>query len=290
MIERERPDIVHVVTQPADRAPLMHLVAELGVAAAVVEKPLAARVTDWRCAGGAGAAAAATRFTVSHQFRWHVDLTRCRAGRWSRGAWARCKLPGDLLRDEHLQSGYPRPQLHDVAQRRLAGKDGIRRRQRDERQRSDPPRARHLAWPTCCSRTACAACGTTGTTAPLIGDPDTTYQHVRVAAYAERGRVLYEEFRDWEIVSDPTESSAATSAIRGPPTTCWRRPRLTPCHAGLAGGPEPALPGTNLGQVAARVSRPCSRCTPARCSDGRSRWRRSSRTTTCSTQLTAALS
>jgi predicted dehydrogenase len=40
---------------------------------------------------------------------------------------------------------------------------------------------------------------TSGTTSPRCGDPSTTWQHVRVAAYAEKGRVLYEEFGRWEI-------------------------------------------------------------------------------------------
>lgn len=65
MIERERPDIVHIVTQPADRAALMHLLAELNVPASVVEKPLAAGVTDWRSLVDLEQRCA-TRFTVSH--------------------------------------------------------------------------------------------------------------------------------------------------------------------------------------------------------------------------------
>ena len=48
MIRAQRPDLVHIVTQPADRAALMQLVAQLEVPAAIVEKPLAAGVRDWR--------------------------------------------------------------------------------------------------------------------------------------------------------------------------------------------------------------------------------------------------
>jgi hypothetical protein len=42
---------------------------------------------------------------------------------------------------------------------------------------------------------------TSGPTSPRCGDESTTWQHVRVAAYAERGRVLFEEFGRWQIVS-----------------------------------------------------------------------------------------
>lgn len=39
-----------------------------------------------------------------------------------------------------------------------------------------------------------------GPTSPRCGDPGTDYQHVRLAAFAEHGRVLWEEFGKWEIV------------------------------------------------------------------------------------------
>jgi len=41
---------------------------------------------------------------------------------------------------------------------------------------------------------------TTGDVAPATGDPETTWQHVRVSAFADRGHVTYEEFGKWEIV------------------------------------------------------------------------------------------
>ena len=41
-----------------------------------------------------------------------------------------------------------------------------------------------------------------GPTAPMVGDPETDWQHVRLAGYAEKGRVLWEEFGKWEIVTD----------------------------------------------------------------------------------------
>ncbi|MDH7571829.1 MAG: hypothetical protein QHJ73_19790, partial [Armatimonadota bacterium] len=39
----------------------------------------------------------------------------------------------------------------------------------------------------------------TGPTAPRCGEPSVPWQHVRIAAYAARGRVLWEEFGRWEV-------------------------------------------------------------------------------------------
>ncbi|MDE0230481.1 MAG: hypothetical protein OXJ62_16645, partial [Spirochaetaceae bacterium] len=71
-------------------------------------------------------------------------------------------------------------------------------------------------------------------------------QHVRVAAYAERGRVLYEEFRNWEIVApDGTESGHVGDT--------WRANNVL-AQAGLTRATldwledESALPGTDLNQ------------------------------------------
>ena len=197
MIERERPDIIHIVTQPADRAALMHLVADLGVPAAVVEKPVAAGVTDWRsllelerhCT---------TKFTVSHQFRWHADLTRCRAalesGRLGAVKFLETSCGMNISNQGthalnylmSLNGDAPVQMVFGIA----SGMSGS-----DSTHPAPDTTAGYLLFAN-----GVRALWNTGTTAPLIGDPTTTYQHVRVAAYAERGRVLYEEFRDWEIV------------------------------------------------------------------------------------------
>ena len=49
-----------------------------------------------------------------------------------------------------------------------------------------------------------------GHSAPRVLDDDAYYVHLRVAAYAERGHVLFEQFGRWEIVSpDGVESGQA---------------------------------------------------------------------------------
>ena len=243
MIERERPDIVHVVTQPADRAPLMHLVAGLGVPAAVVEKPLAAGVADWRALVELERRCT-TRFTVSHQFRWHVDLTRCRAalesGRLGAVKFLETSCGMNISNQGTHALNYLMSLNRDARVQMVFGAaSGM--------SGSDPT---HPAPDTTAGyllfENGVRGLWNAGTTAPLIGDPGTTYQHVRVAAYAERGRVLYEEFRDWEIVGpDGVE--------RGNVGDSWAANNVL-AQAGLTRATldwledEAALPGTNLNQ------------------------------------------
>ena len=243
MIERERPDIVHVVTQPADRAALMHLAAELNVPAAVVEKPLAAGVADWRSLV-ALEQRCTTRFTVSHQFRWHVDLTRCRAalqsGRLGAVRFLETSCGMNISNQGTHALNYVMSLNGDSRVTTVFGTaSGM--------SGSDPT---HPAPDTSVGyllfENGVRCLWHHGTMAPLTGDPATTYQHVRLAAYAERGRVLYEEFRNWEIVSpDGTE--------RGHVGDTWMANNLL-AQAGLTRATldwledETALPGTDLGQ------------------------------------------
>lgn len=243
MIERERPDLVHVVTQPADRAPLMHLAADLGVPAAVVEKPLAAGVRDWRSLVELERRCA-TRFTVSHQFRWHVDLTRCRAalesGRLGAVKFLETSCGMNISNQGTHALNYLMSLNRDARVRTVFGAAG-------GMSGSDPT---HPAPDTSAGylqfENGVRGLWLAGPMAPMIGDPDTTYQHVRVAAYAERGRVLYEEFGDWEI-------AGPDGVERGTAGDSWAPNNLL-AQAGLTRATlrwledDAALPGTNLNQ------------------------------------------
>lgn len=77
MIQRERPDIVHLVTWPSTRVQLMTLVAELGIPLCTVEKPIATCVEDWGKLVELEKRTR-TRFAVCHQLRWQEHLVRCR--------------------------------------------------------------------------------------------------------------------------------------------------------------------------------------------------------------------
>ncbi|MDR3707332.1 MAG: Gfo/Idh/MocA family oxidoreductase [Capsulimonadaceae bacterium] len=199
MLERERPDIVHIVTWPHTRIELMTLVSEHDVPLCTVEKPIASGVADWRqlqvlCN------ASATRFAVCHQLRWHPNLLKCQRA-FASGV---CGKPEFL----HISAGmnisgqgthtlnYGRSLIGDPAVTRVfANASGW-----DE---SDP------GHPAPCTtvaalefETGLTALWTSGTISPRAGDPSTTWQHVRIAAFGDKGRVLFEEFGRWEIVGD----------------------------------------------------------------------------------------
>lgn len=73
MLEQERPDLLHVVTIPALRVPLMTLAAECEAPLAIVEKPLCLDSADYR-AIEALARETRTKFVVNHQLRFHPKL------------------------------------------------------------------------------------------------------------------------------------------------------------------------------------------------------------------------
>ena len=185
-----------------------------------------------------------TRFTVSHQFRWHVDLTRCRAalesGRLGAVKFLETSCGMNISNQGTHALNYMMSLNGDSRVKMVFGAaSGM--------SGSDPT---HPAPDTSVGyllfENGVRGMWNAGTTAPLIGDPDTTYQHVRVAAYAERGRVLYEEFRDWEIVGpDGIE--------RGNVGDTWAANNVLAqaalSRATLDWLEDPAaLPGTNLNQ------------------------------------------
>ena len=77
MIEKEKPDIVHLVLQPRLRVEPMTWVAERKVPLCTVEKPIAIGVADWKALCGLEAGSS-TKFAVCHQGRWHRVLVKCR--------------------------------------------------------------------------------------------------------------------------------------------------------------------------------------------------------------------
>src|SRR5207302_10683380 len=70
MLRRERPDVVHLVTPPTLRVPLMTRLAEAGVAGVIVEKPICIGADDYK-ALRALEARSQTKFVVNHQLRHH---------------------------------------------------------------------------------------------------------------------------------------------------------------------------------------------------------------------------
>ena len=198
MIEAEKPDLVHLVTQPALRVELMTIVSDLGVPFCTVEKPIATGVADWRALCELEQKSK-TKFAICHQFRWQQHLVKCQK------AVASGKLGAVKFLDISAGMNIANQGTHTLNYgRSLIG---------------DPPvvlvAGNAYGWdvgdPTHPAPEATEAylifengvrgLWTLGPISPRIGDPATTWQHVRVAVYADRGRVNYEEFGQWEIVS-----------------------------------------------------------------------------------------
>lgn len=206
MIAREQPDLIHITTPPTARVNLLTLASEGKVPACTVEKPLATSVEDWRQLLQLERTSD-TRIAVCHQFRWHRDFVKCQdalksgdlgnvlfldisAGMNVSGQGTHVLNYGFSLNGESpvtdvfaTASGAEGMTGYHPAPDNTAG---YLRYENDVRG----------LW-------------NNGATAPRCGDPTTEYQHVRLAAYAERGRVLWEEFGKWEIVGpEGTESGS----------------------------------------------------------------------------------
>ena len=197
MIIREKPDLIHITTQPTARVNLLSLASENAVPACTVEKPLATGVVDWHelqaleRSGG-------TKIAVCHQFRWHETLKKCQDALKSGGL-------GDVLfldisagmnvsgQGTHvLNYGFSlngESPVTDVFAA-ASGGEGMTGYHPGPDSTSG-----YLKY-----HNGVRGLWNNGPTSPRCGDSTTDYQHVRLAAYAERGRVLWEEFGKWEIV------------------------------------------------------------------------------------------
>ncbi len=245
MLDAEKPDLVHITTPPTARVDVMTLVSERGVAACTVEKPLATGASDWRELV-ALERSSKTRFAVCHQFRWHEHLSKCRealasgelgevrfieisagmniSGQGTHVLNYGMSLNGDsrvthvfggASGTEGLDNYHPAP---DSTTGYLAFENGVR-----------------ASW-------------TNGPLAPRVGDPERACQHVRAAAYADRGRVEWREFAEWAIVAPGREERGDFGGL-----DTWRENNVkaqAAFHKAMLAWIEDAseVPGTNLAQ------------------------------------------
>lgn len=77
MLEKEKPDVLHIVTQPDLRVPLMTIAAEHEVPAAIVEKPIAVDGADYKAIVELDKKSK-TKFVVNHQLRFHPKFLELR--------------------------------------------------------------------------------------------------------------------------------------------------------------------------------------------------------------------
>ena len=203
MLETEQPDIVHITTTPNVRLDIMSLVSDCNVPLCTVEKPIATGVADWQALCELEAASS-TKFAVCHQFRWQKDFLKCREAITS-GKLGAVKFV-DISAGMNISGqgthilNYGMALNGDVPVTRVFGAaSGL------SEDTVHPAPATTVGYLT--FENGVRALWNNGPTAPKTGDPTTDWQHVRAAAYAENGRVNYEEFGKWEIVSpDGTES------------------------------------------------------------------------------------
>ena len=78
MLDKEKPDVLHIVTQPDLRVPLMTIAADHEVPAAIVEKPIALDSADHKAISELGQRSK-TKFVVNHQLRFHPKLVELRS-------------------------------------------------------------------------------------------------------------------------------------------------------------------------------------------------------------------
>jgi predicted dehydrogenase len=195
MLERERPDLLHIVTIPGLRVPLMSLAAECEVPLAIVEKPICLDASDFRAIEELGRRTR-TRFVVNHQLRFHPkvrelvrDVAEGRIGEVRfidasarailaeqgthvtdllfafQGDRPPCSVFGSVSGAGRLDDTHPAPEM---AQASLVLEGGAR---------------------------ATIQCGTNAPEA--IGAPSSIYMHKRIAVHGTRGRVEW-QMEAWE--------------------------------------------------------------------------------------------
>lgn len=244
MLEKEKPDIVHITTTPNVRLAVMSVVSECSVPLCTVEKPIATGVDDWRALCELEASSA-TRFAVCHQFRWQKDFVTCREAINS-GMLGDVKFI-DISAGMNISGqgthilNYGMALNGDVPVTRVFGAaNGL------SEDTMHPAPATTIGYLT--FENGVRALWNNGPTAMKCGDPDTDWQHVRAAAYADNGRVNYEEFGKWEIVSP----HGTTSGDFGNMAAWWHNNLLAQAafHKAMFAWLEDdtCVPGTNLKQ------------------------------------------
>lgn len=244
LVKNEKPDLVHVITWPDVRAELMETLSALGVPAVTVEKPLAIDHANYYRLRRLEAETD-TRFGVCHQVRWQPALVKCQEAVNS-GALGEPMLL-DLSAGMNIfgQGTHVLNYIYSLNKEARVTMVYGNAGGWDTAEPKIPAPAVSEALLT--FENGARGLWVSGEAAPRCGDPATVYQHVRVAAHCERGRVLFEEFGKYEIVSPAGTETGPSGFAEG-----WRHQNVV-AQAGfheamlrwLEGG-KPA--GTSLSQ------------------------------------------
>lgn len=209
MIRRENPDLVHLVTPPNLRVPLMTQVDAYRVPACIVEKPIACGVRDWKelCALEARTR---TKFAVGQQVRFQAYLRKCgqvlASGRLGElrfldlSAGMNISGQGTHIIDwaMFLNQDLPIISVFGAA-------SGMNIREKEQHPAPDTTMAQIVF------SNGVYGLWNNGYTAQRVSEDKEVWKHLRIAGYAEKGHVLFEEFGRWEIFSrDGLESGKTT--------------------------------------------------------------------------------
>ena len=170
MLDAERPDLLHVVTQPTQRVAFFELAAEVGLPAMLVEKPLALDAEDFN-AVAALAGTLDTRVCVNHQLRYHpktLELLNLVV------AFAGDERPSRVFGQvSGYRCGIPHHPCPDRSVGELVFPSGIH---------------------------GLLACGEN---APVVHDPAVDWMHKRIAVYGTEGFVHW-TMSSWELFTPAT--------------------------------------------------------------------------------------
>lgn len=174
------------------------MVNDLGVPGCLVEKPIAYQVRDWQALCTLEAEST-TKFGVGAQFRYHPVMIRCQE------ALRSGKLGQLLFLDGSARSTICDQGVHNIDWAMSLNEDAAPVRVFGTVSGNREMAGRHPSPNTTTAQLLFAngvrMLWNLGYTAPSVLDDPAVWKHGRMAAYAQQGRTLYEEFARWEIVS-----------------------------------------------------------------------------------------
>jgi len=198
MIRQERPDLIHLVVPPSQRYELMEIVSECSVPACLVEKPIACGVVDLQKLRVLERQSR-TKFATNHQVRFQRNLRACRdalaSGRLGEvtfldfSAGMNISGQGTHILDWAMFFNHESPIIRVYGTASDMKLDDVQH----------PAPDTTLAQVTFLN--GVQGMWNNGYTARRLSAASEVWKHLRIAGYAEQGRVLFEEFGQWEIVS-----------------------------------------------------------------------------------------
>lgn len=204
MLEREKPDVLDIVTAPTIRVDLMQLAVEYEVPVVIVEKPVAVQGEDYRRIKALNDTAKKTRFVVNTQLHFHgrnLELKRDVAeGRIGEVRFLQASARSTILDQgvhvlelAHSYNGYI-PPIRVFGQ--VSGA-------RNLVPRTDLPEgigyqpSPDIAQAAITFMNGVQAQLVSGDIAPTVGKHDSIYAHKQIAVYGTRGFVHW-TMHGWE--------------------------------------------------------------------------------------------